>query len=188
MTLVKAFDQINTAADKAYLARCTCQGDVCQCSHGDGQNSFHASNSTKKDISMSNTIIERMTAAERKDLAAKIESANEHLTADERRDLIDSLSVALGVDLKAKRAADKRHNILIRIHAAENDVVQGGKLEIERMNQTLRAKGVSETVQELALKSLKEVDAIFAAAKLRLNSTDSLAAKRVIGRLGGLTY
>ena len=49
MTLVKAFDQINTAADKAYLARCTCKGDVCQCSHDDGQNSFHASNPTNKD-------------------------------------------------------------------------------------------------------------------------------------------
>ena len=72
---------------------------------------------------MPNTIIERMTAAQRQDLAAKIEAANEHLTHDERRDLIDTLSVGLGVDLKAKAAADKKHNILVRIHAAENDNV-----------------------------------------------------------------
>jgi hypothetical protein len=187
MALTKAFDRINTAADKAYLAHCTCHGDVCQCNHDDGQNSFHASNSNK-DSKMPDTIIERMTAAQRQDLAAKIEAANDHLTHDERRDLIDTLSVGLGVDLKAKAAADKKHNILVRIHAAENDVVHGGKVEIERMNQILRAKGVSETVQELAFKSVKEIDAIFAAAKPRLNSTDSLAAKRVIGRLGGLTY
>ena len=136
---------------------------------------------------MPNTIIERMTAAQRQDLAAKIEAANEHLTADERRNLINSLSIALGVDMKAKAAADKKHNILVRIQAAENDVIHGGKLEIQRMNQTLSAKGVSETVQELAFKSVKEIDAIFAAAKPQLNSTVSLAAKRVIGQLGGLS-
>jgi hypothetical protein len=107
-----------------------------------------------------------------------------HLTIDERRDLVDKLTVALAGDLKAKSAADKKHEILSRVYAAENDVTHGGKAAIQSINNLLRRAGVVESVQELAFKKESEVDAIMAAVKNKLSITDRMATKRVLGRLG----
>ena len=117
-------------------------------------------------------------------MADTISAANEHLTLDERRDLVDALTIALAGDLKAKSAADKKHEILSRIYAAENDVRNGGKVEIDRANNTLKYAGVAETVQELAFKSVPEVDAIFAAAR-KFPHMDRIAVKRVMDRSFG---
>ena len=133
---------------------------------------------------MSSSFINRLSAAERTKLADTISAANEHLTLDERRDLVDALTVALAGDLKAKSAADKKHEILSRIYAAENDVRNGGKAEIDRANNTLKYAGVAETVQELAFKSVPEVDAIFVAAR-KLPHMDRIAVKRVMDRRFG---
>ena len=65
------------------------------------------------------SFLNRMSAAERTKLADQISSANEHLTIDERRDLVDALTVALAGDLKAKGAADRKHEMLSRIYACE---------------------------------------------------------------------
>jgi hypothetical protein len=183
MQLTKAFDWIHTAADKAYLAHCTCNGDVCQCSHDDGQpiHQLSASNN-KQDFEMSSSFINRMSAAERTKLADTITAANEHMSIDERRDLVDALTVALGTDLKAKAAADKQHDILSRVHACELDVTNGGRAELVNANNVLRLAGVGATVQELAFKSVFEVDAIFAAATGKFDSTSRLAVKRVLDR------
>jgi hypothetical protein len=89
MPLVKAFDFINTAADKAYLARCTCQGGVCQCSHDDGQNSFHASNSNKETKPMS--VIDKMSAVDRAKLADSVAAAAQHMNEKEIKDLLATL-------------------------------------------------------------------------------------------------
>jgi hypothetical protein len=124
----------------------------------------------------------RMSAAERTKLADTINAANEHMTVDERRDLVDKLTVALAGDLKAKNAADKKHGMLSRIYACENDVRNGGKAELENANNALRNAGVGATVQELAFKSVFEVDAIFAAATRKFESRDRLAVKRVMDR------
>jgi hypothetical protein len=67
---------------------------------------------------------------------------------------------------------------------AENDVRNGGKAEIDRANNTLKYAGVAETVQELAFKSVPEVDAIFAAAR-KLPHMDRIAVKRVMDRRFG---
>ena len=48
------------------------------------------------------TFLNRMSAAERTKLADTISAANEHMTVDERRDLVDKLTVALAGDLKAR--------------------------------------------------------------------------------------
>jgi hypothetical protein len=48
------------------------------------------------------SFLNRMSAAERTKLADSISSANEHLTIDERRDLVDALTVALGTDLNGE--------------------------------------------------------------------------------------
>ena len=92
MPIVKAFDFIKTAADKAYLARCTCQGDVCQCSHDDGHTLFHTLNASSNNKGIEMTILDKMSAADRKELASKIEAAAEQMTPAERRDLIETLS------------------------------------------------------------------------------------------------
>jgi hypothetical protein len=73
-TKVKIFDRINMAADIAFLAHCSCKGDVCNCSH-DGQDLFHTlSASNNKGSEMS--ILEKMAAAGIKleDLAAAAHS------------------------------------------------------------------------------------------------------------------
>ena len=111
------------------------------------------------------SFINRMSAAERTKLADQISAANAHLTIDERRDLVDALTVALGTDLKAKAATDKKHDMLARIYACEQDVVHGGKAELVNANNTLRNAGIGETCQELAFMSVPEVDRIFASAR-----------------------
>ena len=90
--------------------------------------------------------------------------------------------MALAGDLKAKAAADKKHDMLARIYAAENDVRNGGKAELDYANNTLRNHGVAETCQELAFKSVVEVDRIFAAATRKFESTERMAVKRVLTR------
>ena len=108
------------------------------------------------------------------------------MTIDERRDLVDALTVALDGDLKAKAAADKKHEILSRIHAAENDVTNGGKAAIEAANNTLRNAGLGETVQELAFERVSEIDAVFASAR-KFDSKDRIAVKRIMERQLGWT-
>ena len=185
MRLQKAFDRINTAADRSFPAACRCQSDSCSCNDlADGQTLFHTLQANKETNEMSSSFINRLSAAERTKLADTISAANEHLTLDERRDLVDALTVALAGDLKAKSAADKKHEILSRIYAAENDVRNGGKAEIDRANNTMKYAGVAETVQELAFKSVPEVDAIFAAAR-KLPHMDRIAVKRVMDRRFG---
>jgi hypothetical protein len=58
MPLTKAFDYIRASGGRAFLAHCTCEGDVCNCSH-DGH-TFHASNN-KDSSEMS--ILEKLSAA-----------------------------------------------------------------------------------------------------------------------------
>ena len=128
------------------------------------------------------SFINRMSAAERTKLADTISAANEHMTVDERRDLVDKLTVALAGDLKAKSAADKKHDVLSRIHACEQDVTHGGKAELVNANNMLRNAGIDETCQSLAFKSVVEVDRIFAAATRKFESTSRLAVKRVLDR------
>lgn len=128
------------------------------------------------------SFINRMSAAERTKLADTISSANQHMTIDERRDLVDALTVALAGDMKAKSAADAKHEILSRIHACEMDVTNGGRAELANANNVLRNAGVGATVQELAFKSVHEVDAIFAAATRKFDSTSRLAVKRTMDR------
>ena len=105
-------------------------------------------------------VIEKMTAAERKDLAAKIEAASEHMTAAERRDLIETLSAALGTDVKAKEAAERKNQILANIQATRTDTIGTGKREYDYMQTHLRAKGVSERLDQLVWKTEQELDAI----------------------------
>src|ERR1700733_14437959 len=181
MALVKAFPWIRTAADKSsFLAVCTCQGDSCTCTHDDHDLIPAISATNKETTEMS--FINRMSAAERTKLADTISAANEHMTVDERRDLVDKLTVALADDLKAKAAADKQHDMLARIYAAENDVRNGGKAELDYANNTLRNHGIAETCQELAFKNVVEVDRIFAAATRKFESTERMAVKRVLTR------
>ena len=120
MPLVKVFDSIHTVADKAYLAHCTCEGDVCQCSHDDGQDLFHtlsASNSNK-DSEMS-TIIDKMSAVERAKLADTISAAAPHMNEKEIKDLLVTLTAALGNDtIKASKADDRRKTIINNVMAA----------------------------------------------------------------------
>ena len=130
------------------------------------------------------SFINRLSAAERTALADQISAANERLTIDERRDLVDALTVALGTDLKAKAAADKQHEILSRIHACELDVTNGGRAELANANNVLRNVGIAETCQELAFKSVPEVDRIFASAR-KFDSTSRLAVKRTLDRRFG---
>ena len=127
------------------------------------------------------SFLNRMSADDRTKLADQISSANEHLTIDERRDLVDALTVALGTDLKAKAQADKKHEILSCIHACEMDVTNGGRAELAHANNVLRNAGVAETCQELAFKSVVEVDRIFASAR-KFDSTSRLAVKRTLDR------
>ena len=127
-----------------------------------------------------NNVIARMNAAERAELAKKIEAANEHMSHDERRNLIDTLTVALASDSRNKSDADKRHDKLVRIHAAENGE---GKLELRRLNYTLRAKGVDATLQDLAFKSVKEIDTIFASSRMTIENR--IEAKAALHRLFG---
>ena len=135
--------------------------------------------SSNKDKPMS--FINRLSAAERTKLADTITAANEHMTVDERRDLVDELTIALAGDLRAKAAADKQHDILSRIHACELDVTNGGRAELASANNMLRNAGSAETCQELAFKSVPEVDRIFAAAR-KFDSTSRLAVKRTLDR------
>jgi len=179
MPLVKAFDFINTAADKAYLAKCTCEGDVCQCSHDDGQH-FHTLNSNKDSKQMPN-VIEKMTAAQRAELASKIEASAEHMTDAERRELIATLSAALGNDLETKQAAERKAKVIENIQATRTDTVGTGKREYDYMANHLRANGVREPLSELVWKTEREVDQIFAAANLQPKY--KLGAKRFMARM-----
>jgi hypothetical protein len=128
------------------------------------------------------SFINRMSAAERAKLADTISAANEHLSIDERRDLVDALTVALAEDLKAKSATDKKHAILSRIHAAEMDVTHGGRAELQSMNNELRHAGISESIQDLVFKNVAEVDKIFASAPRKMDTLKRTAIKRVMER------
>jgi hypothetical protein len=176
-TKVKAFDYIKSAAS-GFLATCLCENGTCTCSDPDGQH-FHTLNSNKDSRQMPN-VIEKMTAAERKDLAAKIEAASEHMTAAERRDLIETLSAALGTDVKAKEAAERKNQILANIQD-RTDTTGTGKRQYDYMQSHLRAKGVTEPLAELAWKTEREIDAIFAAANLAPKYR--VGAKRFMGRM-----
>ena len=167
MPLTKVFPNGIRSAASGFLATCLCDGDgVCQCSH-DGQHLFSTLNS-KKDFEMSTNVIANMSAAERKELAAKIEAASEHMTADERRDLIATLSAALGNDLEAKQAAEQKAKVLANIQATRTDCVGTGKREYDYMQTRLRNKGVSEPLSELVWKTQQEIDQIFAASNSKL--------------------
>jgi hypothetical protein len=182
MPLQKAFDKINTAADRHYgfLASCSCQGDSCSCKDlGDGSHLFHIQSQTKE-TEMPN-VIEKMTAAQRAELAAKIEASAEHMTDAERRDLIATLSAALSDDVKAKAAADRKAQVLANIQATATDVVGTGKREFNYMETRLRNKGVRVPLAELVWKTEQEIDAIFAASNL--NPNDRVATKRFMGRM-----
>jgi hypothetical protein len=177
-------DGIRTAADKSsFLAVCNCEGSECSCTH-DGQDLIPAisSQTNKGESEMSSSFLNRLSASERSKIADQINAANEHMTIDERQNLVDALTVALAEDLKAKGANDKKHETLLRIHAAENDVTHGGKAELQRVNNDLRNSGVAETVQDLAFMNVAKVDAIMASAPRKLDSIKRTAIKRVLER------
>ena len=175
---VKAFDYIKSAAS-GFLATCLCENGTCTCSDPDGQH-FHTLNS-KKDSEMSTNVIANMSAAERKELATKIEAASEHMTPAERRELIATLSAALGNDLEAKQAAERKAKVLENIQATRTDTIGTGKREYDYCQTNLRNKGVSVPIDELVWKTEQEIDRILAASNL--NSNDRVAAKRFMGRL-----
>jgi hypothetical protein len=174
MALTKAFDFIRTSADKAFLAHCSCNGAVCQC-HVDGQ---ILATSQFKDTEMN---LDKMTAAQRAELASKIESAAEHMTADERRTLIDTLSAALADDSKTKEKAETKTRILANILATKTDTIGSGKREYDYLSNDLRNHSVTVPLDELVWKTHAEIDQIFSAAKL--DPVRRGAAKRFMGRL-----
>jgi hypothetical protein len=136
---------------------------------------------------MSSSFLNRLSASERSKLADQINAANEHMAIDERTALVDALSVALAEDLKAKAATDKKHAILARIHAAENDVANGGAAKLKTINNVLRNAGVVETLQDLAFKNVQEIDIILASAARKLETKSRIAIKRVLQRRCGWT-
>ena len=181
MPLTKVFPNgIRTAADKSsFLAVCVCEGDECSCNH-DGQPIPAISATNKETEPMS--FINRMSAAERTKLADTISAANEHMTVDERRDLVDKLTVALAGDLKAKSAADKKHDMLSRIHACEQDVTHGGKAELVNANNMLRNAGIDETCQELGIQERGGSRSHFCRGHPEVRIHIRLAVKRVLDR------
>jgi hypothetical protein len=177
MALVKFADSIRSAAS-GFLATCTCDDSgTCTCSY-DGQHLFSTS---KKGNSEMSTILDKMSATERKELAAKIESAAAVLGDAERRDLIATLSAALGDDLKAKQAAERKAKVLANIQATRTDTTGTGKKEFDYLQTHLRAKGITEPLEALVWKTEKEIDAIF--AKAGLLPKYAIGAKRFMSRM-----
>ena len=127
------------------------------------------------------SILDKMSATERKDLAAKIESAAAVLGDAERRELIQTLSAALGDDIKAKEAAERKTQILANIQATATDTVGSGKKEFDYLQNHLRSKGVREPLHELVWKTEREIDQIFAAANLAPKYR--MGAKRFMTRM-----
>ncbi len=127
------------------------------------------------------TILDKMSATERKELAAKIEFAAAVLGDAERHDLIATLSAALGDDLKAKQAAERKAKVMANIHATRTDTTGTGKKEFDYLQTHLRAKGITEPLEALVWKTEKEIDAIF--AKAGLLPKYKIGAKRFMTRM-----
>ena len=87
MPLTKAFDRINSVADMAFLAKCSCAGDSCSCVDF---NPAFPSISTKKDSSMN--ILDKLRAAGL--TLDAIAQAAPSLPAADRKVLIAALTTA----------------------------------------------------------------------------------------------
>jgi hypothetical protein len=111
MPLTKAFDRINSVADRGFLATCLCKGNECSCSY-DGQDlipSLSASNNQGSKMS----ILQKMAAAGIKldDIKA---SASSLPLAD-----LKALNLALAAQVKAQEAKTSKKALRIaRLQAA----------------------------------------------------------------------
>jgi hypothetical protein len=104
--LTKAFDRINMVADKAFLAHCSCHGDVCNCSY-DGQHLFTANNKGTE-----------MTLDKIK--FSDIKAVTSELTIAEKQQLLESLTKDVQA-AAAKEDGPKRRLAAIKAAAASTD-------------------------------------------------------------------
>jgi hypothetical protein len=124
---------------------------------------------------MSNTIFDRFSAAERKDLARKILD----LPPDEQRELVAQLGGIVEKVSAAEAGLERKKTAIARINAAKADA-GGGFAAIALLNGTLKRGGLPP-VEQLVDKSSDEIMTLF--AKSTMASVDRLACKITLSKL-----
>jgi hypothetical protein len=93
---------------RAFLAHCSCEGDVCRCDY----NHFPSINSESKS-KMPNTIFDSLSAAERKDIANKILD----LPYEQQREFVEQLSGIIDKVSAAESSLERKKTALNNIQA-----------------------------------------------------------------------
>jgi hypothetical protein len=181
-TKVKLFDRINMAADIAFLAHCSCKGDVCNCSH-DGQDLFHTLSASKnKGTDMSITkfadLIKNATSHDRIKLLDDIKAAAPSLPLHD----LKALTAALTEVVNAESAkTDRKSQRLARIAAAQADPQM--EPTINYCSGRLHSLGLD--INSLAASA--DVHALDKAmAEQKWNSEQRIGMKSALSRIGVL--
>jgi hypothetical protein len=179
--LTKAFDWIHTAADKAFFAHCTCNGDVCQCKH-DGQH-FHIN--ANKDSSTMN-ILEQMKAAGVK--LDDISAAAKNMPAQDLKVLIKALSDEVRAkEAKTGKEAVRLQKLQAAMEASSHD--QSAQNLLKNVKEELRRAGLPNDLNAAAQKggyTLGEVDKALKASDWQTDR--KIAFKNKLDLVGLLNY
>jgi hypothetical protein len=179
--LTKAFDWIHTAADRAFLAHCNCNGDVCQCNH-DGQDFSLQANKDSHEMN----ILEKMKAAGVK--LNDISAAAKNMPTSDLKVLIKALSD----EVRAKEAkTDKEAVRLQKLQAAMQASVtdESAKNLLKNVRDELRRLGLPNDLNAAASKggySLAEVDKALKQSDFQVDR--KVAFKNKLDWIGLLDY
>jgi hypothetical protein len=182
--LTKFSDHIRAIADRGFLAKCHCTGDVCECEdfnppYAPIHAPLHAKATNPGNSQMPN-ILNTISAAERSKMADAILAASESMTVDEKRDLVKNLSVILEVEAKAQAKTDRKKTAIANIAAAKSGSL-GERAAINMLEGNFKRAGIS--LDEI-VEAPEKIDQIFAAAGSRLSVENRMGAKGLLFRLG----
>jgi hypothetical protein len=192
MPLVKAFDFINTAADKSFLAHCRCQGGSCSCSDAaTGQHLFSASNNKDSPMTTTNKtfadFIKGASTLERAKLADSIEAAAATLPAADLKVLIQALSAEVQAqEAKTGKEAQRKQRLAKAMSASATDM--SAQNTLKNIREELRRIGLPNDLNAAAATGyqLGEVDKALKASGWSPERRMNL--KNKLDHVGLLTY
>jgi hypothetical protein len=137
----------------------------------------HTAIFAKDDSEMS--VIDKMSAVERAKLANSIEAAAPHMNESEIKDLLRTLTAALGNEgIRATKADERRVTVLNNLMAAR----QNAKGTMQHIDGALR-RAAMPPFEEIALKPPHEIKNVLASAKKTMSDYDYIVVKDALWRL-----
>jgi hypothetical protein len=129
-------------------------------------------------------IFEKMTAAERAKAGDTILAASEHMSVEEKRTLIVSLTDSLA-GIQAKGGGDdKQRTVLSKISAARS-LSSRSAIDMQYIDGSLRRAG-APPIEELAVKPEHEIQAVLASAGKKFSEFERIAVRNMLSRIGAM--